>query len=170
MSERSDRRLLVILILVSSLIVALFGRLYYLQIISGPRYQQLALDNQSRDIVTPAVRGMILDSRGVPLAVNRTGLVVTVDHTALAKQPDKGKAVLTKLATLLKSDYETLWTKTRLCGERGAPKIGCWAGSPYQPIPVSKAAASSVALQIIEHAEKYPGVSARAERFQTPEP
>ena len=30
MSERSDRRLLVIMILVSSLIVALFGRLYYL--------------------------------------------------------------------------------------------------------------------------------------------
>ena len=166
MSERSDRRLLVIMILVSSLIVALFGRLYYLQVISGPKYQQLALDNQSRDIVTPAVRGMILDSRGVPLAVNRTGLVVTVDHTALAKQPDKGKAVLTKLATLLKSDYETLWTKTRLCGEKGAPKIGCWAGSPYQPIPVSKAAASSVALQIIEHAERYPGVSARAEGFR----
>ena len=83
MNDRSSQRLLVMYILIGSLVVALFGRLYYLQIAAGPKYQQAALDNQSRDIVTPAVRGMILDDRGVPLAVNRTGLVVTVDNVAL---------------------------------------------------------------------------------------
>ncbi len=167
MNDRSSRRLLVISILIVSLVVALFGRLYYLQIVAGPKYQQAALDNQSRDIVTPAVRGMILDDRGIPLAVNRTGLVVTVDNVALEKQSDGGKAVLTRLAKLLNSDYQTLWTKTRLCGAKGSPPVGCWNGSPYQPIPVTKAAASEVALQIIEHAEQFPGVSAKPEGFRT---
>ncbi|NBO09653.1 MAG: penicillin-binding protein 2, partial [Actinobacteria bacterium] len=167
MNDRSSRRLLVMSILIGSLVVALFGRLYYLQIAAGPKYQQAALDNQSRDIVAPAVRGMILDDRGIPLAVNRTGLVVTVDNVALGKQSDGGKAVLTRLAKLLKSDYQTLWTKTRLCGAKGSPEIGCWNGSPYQPIPVTKAAASEAALQIIEHAEQFPGISAKPEGFRT---
>ncbi|MTB25493.1 MAG: penicillin-binding protein 2, partial [Actinobacteria bacterium] len=167
MNDRSSRRLLVMYILIGSLVVALFGRLYYLQIAAGPKYQQAALDNQSRDIVTPSVRGMILDDRGIPLAVNRTGLVVTVDNVALAKQADGGKAVLTRLAEVLNSDYKTLWTKTQLCGAKGAPKIGCWNGSPYQPIPVTKAAASEAALQIIEHAEQFPGIAAKPEGFRT---
>jgi len=41
--------------------VALVGRLFYLQIADGPRYQEAALDIQSRDIVTPALRGLIVD-------------------------------------------------------------------------------------------------------------
>ena len=167
MNDRSSQRLLVMYILIGSLVVALFGRLYYLQIAAGPKYQQAALDNQSRDIVTPAVRGMILDDRGVPLAVNRTGLVVTVDNVALGKQADGGKAVLTRLAKILNTDYKTLWTKTQLCGAKGSPKIGCWNGSPYQPIPVTKAAASEAALQIIEHAEQFPGIAAKPEGFRT---
>ena len=72
MSERSWRRLVIVQVLIASMLIALLGRLYYMQIASGPRYQAAAMDNQSRDIITPAARGMILDDKGIPLAMNRS--------------------------------------------------------------------------------------------------
>jgi len=166
MSERSWRRLVVVQVLIVSMMIALMGRLYYMQIAAGPRYQAAALDNQSRDIVTPAARGMILDDQGVPLAINRTGLVVSVDHVTLQKAKDGGKDLLTRLARVLGTSYEVLRVRTTLCGEKGAPAIGCWNGSPYQPIPLTKSANSDMALQIIEHAEQFPGVTAEPEGFR----
>jgi penicillin-binding protein 2 len=166
MSESSWRRLVVVQVLIASMVIALLGRLYYMQIASGPRYQIAALDNQSRDIVTPAARGMILDDQGVPLAMDRTGLVVSIDHTSIMKSKDGGKDVLTRLAKVLGTTYETLHVRTTLCGGKGAPTIGCWNGSPYQPIPLTNSANPDMALQIIEHADQFPGVTAEPQGFR----
>lgn len=166
MSERSWRRLVVVQVLIASMVIALMGRLYYMQIAAGPKYQAAALDNQSRDVITPAARGMILDDQGVPLAMNRTGLVVSVDHVALMKAKDGGKEMLTRLAKVLGTTYDTLRIRTSLCGVPGAPTIGCWNGSPYQPIPLTNSANPDMALQIIEHAEQFPGVTAEPEGFR----
>lgn len=166
MSERSWRRLLVVQVLIVSMMVALLGRLYYMQVAAGPRYQAAALDNQSRDVVTPAVRGMILDDQGIPLAMNRTGLVIAVDRIALKKQKDAGKDLLTRLARIVGTTYDALVIRTSLCGEKGAPTVGCWSGSPYQPIPITKSANPDMALQIIEHPEQFPGVTANPEGFR----
>ncbi len=166
MSDRSWRRLVIVQVLIASMVIALLGRLYYMQIASGPRYQAAALDNQSRDIVTPAARGMILDDKGVPLAMNRTGLVISLDHEALQKAKDGGKELLNRLAKILGTSYEALVARTTLCGAKSAVTIGCWNGSPYQPIPLTNSANSDMALQIIEHAEKFPGVTAEPEGFR----
>ncbi len=166
MSERSWRRLLVVQVLIVSMMVALLGRLYYIQVAAGPRYQAAALDNQSRDVVTPAVRGMILDDQGRPLAMNRTGLVIAVDRIALKKQKDGGKDLLTRLARIIGTTYDALVIRTSLCGAKGAPTVGCWSGSPYQPIPITKSANPDMALQIIEHSEQFPGVTANPEGFR----
>ena len=56
MRDRTSIAILVAQVFVISLMIALFGRLFYLQIADGPRYQEAALDIQSRDIVTPALR------------------------------------------------------------------------------------------------------------------
>ena len=56
MRSRSQLNLLVVQVFVASLMLALIGRLFYLQIADGLRYQEAALDIQSRDIVTPALR------------------------------------------------------------------------------------------------------------------
>jgi penicillin-binding protein 2 len=166
MSDRSWRRLVVVQVLIASMLIALLGRLYYMQIASGPRYQAAAMDNQSRDIVTPAARGMILDDKGVPLAMNRTGLVISLDHEALQKAKDGGKDLLSRLAKILGTSYEALVARTTLCGAKSAVTIGCWNGSPYQPIPLTNSANSDMALQIIEHSEKFPGVTAEPEGFR----
>jgi penicillin-binding protein 2 len=84
-------------IFIASLLVALLGRLFYLQVAAGPTYRDAALSIQSRDVVTPATRGLIVDSSGVPLALNKVGLAITVDRTKIDRQDDKGEAVLRTL-------------------------------------------------------------------------
>jgi penicillin-binding protein 2 len=161
MNQRARLSLLVVQVLIFSLLIGLLGRLFYLQVAAGPKYRDAALSIQSRDVVTPATRGLIVDSSGVPLALNRVGIAVTVDRTKIDLQPDKGVAVLQALAKLLKLDYADIYQRTRLCGElpKGA-KAGCWTGSRFQPIPITKEADPEIALKIVERSDEYPGVSA----------
>ena len=102
MNQRSRLSLLVVQILIVSLLMALLGRLFYLQISAGARYKDAALSIQSRDVVAPATRGLIVDSSGVPLALNKVGLAVTIDRIKIDKLPDQGVAVMQRLAKLLK--------------------------------------------------------------------
>ena len=161
MNQRSRLNLLVFQILVISLMVALFGRLFYLQVASGPKYRDAALSIQSRDVIYPATRGLIVDSSGVPLALNKVGLAITIDRIAIDQQPDQGKAVMLRLSKLLKLKYKDIFRNTRLCGElpRGQ-RAGCWTGSRYQPIPITKEAKPDTALQIVERSDQFPGVDA----------
>ena len=161
MNERSRLGLIVTQVLIISLMLALFGRLFYLQIGAGDKYKDAALSIQSRDIVTPAIRGLIVDSSGVPLALNRVGLAVTVDRSAVDGQKDRGAKVLKRVAKLLGLRYGNVYLQTRLCGELiKKVRAGCWTGTRYQPIPITKDADPEKALQIVERADLYPGISA----------
>ncbi len=53
-------------------------RLYSLQIVSGPSYQEEAAVNRFREIDTPAPRGVIYDRNGEILARNRPSFVIAV--------------------------------------------------------------------------------------------
>jgi penicillin-binding protein 2 len=161
MNQRARLSLLVVQIFIFSLLFGLMGRLFYLQVAAGPKYRDAALSIQSRDVVTPATRGLIVDSSGVPLALNRVGVAITVDRTKLDRQPDKGVAVLQSLSTLLKIEYRDVYQRTRLCGELAkGERAGCWTGSRFQPIPLTKEADPELALRIVERPDQYPGVSA----------
>ena len=170
MGDRSRYSTIFVQILLFSLMTALLGRLFYLQVAATEKYQDAALDIQSRNVVTPATRGMILDSSGKPLALNRVGLVVSVDRSILDKEPDRGAASLQATAKVLKMSYEEIFGKTRLCGEKVDRALTggarCWNGSRYQPIPISVDASEEIALSIVEHAERYPGVSASPQGFR----
>jgi penicillin-binding protein 2 len=161
MNQRSRLSLAFLQIFIASLLFALLGRLFYLQVAAGPTYRDAALSIQSRDVITPATRGLIVDSSGVPLALNKVGLAVTVDRTVIDKQDDKGEAVLRNLSKLLGLKYKDVWQRTRLCGElEVGTRAGCWTGSRFQPIPITKEADPSIALQIVERSDAYPGISA----------
>lgn len=161
MSERSRLRLVVVQVLVLSLLVTLLGRLWYLQVVASENYRTAAAENATREIITPAARGMILDARGRPLARNRTALVVSISRTAMLRQPDGGRALVAKVAEVIGEPVETVWEKTRLCGTTGAPPAPrCFNGSPYQPIPLTDEANTAMALQIMERKEDFPGVTA----------
>ena len=153
---------MVVQILIVSLMAALFGRLFYLQVAAGPKYKEAALSIQSRDVVAPANRGLIVDAYGVPLAMNKAGLAITIDRIAIDKLEDKGVDVMQRLAKLLNLQYKDIYQNTRLCGELPTgQKAGCWQGSRYQPIPITKSADPDTALQIVERADDFPGVDAQ---------
>ncbi|MFE6225068.1 penicillin-binding protein 2 [Streptomyces sp. NPDC057854] len=157
-TPRVQTRLVVIQVLVFSLLLTLGGRLWYLQIRNGKEYADEAKSNNIQQVVTPAVRGSILDARGVPLADNETRLVVSASRTELMKMKDDGKAVLTRLAGVLNMKPEDVVNKIRLCDSQ-TPKP-CWNGSPYQPIPVTDEATVQQALTIRESTEDFPGITA----------
>jgi penicillin-binding protein 2 len=161
MITASRRRLVVLYVVVASLLITLGGRLWYIQVMSGTSYVKLASANQTRSIIVPAVRGKILDDVGNALVTNRTALVVSVDMMTLSQRSDGGTSVLRRLAPMLGMPVKLLQEKVRLCG----PNVSqpCWAGSPYQPIPVDQNVSDQVALQIMEEQSQFPGVSAQAQ-------
>ena len=163
MSLRSKVNLIIFQTLVFSLMFALFGRLFYLQVLESDKYQDAAISIQSRDVVTPAVRGAITDINGTPMVVDLPGLVVSINRIEIDKQPDKGVKVLAQVANLFKLEYSDIYQRTRLCGE--LPKdnrAGCWNGTRYQPIPLVGGASQDLALKIMENADLYPGVEVQS--------
>lgn len=168
-TPRVQIRLIAIQILVLSLLGTLGGRLWYLQIREGDEYAKEASGNHVQQVVQPAVRGSILDARGVPLADNETRLVVSASRTDLLKMKDDGKAVLAKLADVLGMTPKEVQEKVRLCDAK-TPQP-CWNGSPYQPIPITDEATPKQALQIRERAEDFPGITAEPQavrRYPSP--
>lgn len=161
MSQKSRLNLIIIQVLIASLVIALFGRLFYLQIAAGFKYRDAALSVQSRDVITPGLRGAITDGDGIPLAMDKPGLVITVDRSVIDKLPDKGDAVITKVSKLVGKTKTDVWLGTRLCGELPiGERTGCWKGTRFQPIPITSAATQAQALKVLENADSYPGINA----------
>ena len=163
MSLRARINLIIFQTLVFSLLFALFGRLLYLQVLDSGKYQDAAISIQSRDVVTPAIRGAITDINGTPMVVDLPGLVVSIDRSTLDKQSDKGVSVLARVASLFSLEYSDVYQRTRLCGE--LPKdnrAGCWNGTRYQPIPLVGGASQDLALKIMENSDLYPGIDVQS--------
>src|SRR3984893_11335516 len=161
MNLASRRRLLVLYAVAAAMLISLGGRLWYLQVMNNTAFTKLAAANQTRSVIVPAVRGQILDDVGNRLVTNQTALVVSVDMMNLSQQPGGAAPVLHRLAPLLGTSYTLLSQKTRLC-TRGVPQP-CWAGSPYQPIPVAQNVSDQVALQVMEERKQFPGVTAQVQ-------
>ncbi len=169
MNVSSRRRLVVLYVLAAAMLISLGGRLYYLQVMNNTSFTKLAQQNQTRDVIVPAVRGQILDDVGNQLVTNTTALVVSVDMMTLNQEPGGAAPVLRRLAPLLGMSDTKLSEETRLC-TRGVPQP-CWAGSPYQPIPVDQHVSDQVALQVMEEQQQFPGVTAQVQPvIDYPEP
>jgi penicillin-binding protein 2 len=161
-SERSNLRLLVLGVLVISLLGTMLARLFYLQVLEGSEYRAAAVNNTVREVVEPAVRGLVVDQAGRPLISNRTSLVVTVDRQALQREEDKGEAVIARLAKILDLPQENIADRLMTCGSEGAkPPPVCWNGSPYQPIPIASDVEAQTALTIMEKRSDFTGVNAK---------
>jgi penicillin-binding protein 2 len=138
-------RLSLFSILVFGLFLALFSRLWYLQVLAGDRYGDLAEGNRLRRVVVDAPRGRILDRNGKPLVRDRAAWAVTVKPSELGQQRD---AVLKRLAKLLGVPSATLEERLR-----------DYTGSPLRGVPVAEDVPRSVLFRLTEHAEDYPGVA-----------
>ncbi|HEV2452499.1 MAG TPA: penicillin-binding protein 2 [Streptosporangiaceae bacterium] len=160
MIPASRRRLWVLHLVVAALLIALGVRLWNVQVINSRSYASLAAHDETQLVVVPPVRGQILDDTGLPLVNNKTALVVSVNIARLNQRADAA-AVLARLARLLHRPVKLLREEVRICTAGVSPP--CWAGSPYQPIPVAQRVSYQVALQIMENQQLYPDVSAQVQ-------
>jgi len=138
-------RLLALSVLVALLLVALSSRLWYLQVLAGERYGDLAEGNRVRQVVVEAPRGRILDAHGRVVVRNRAAWAVTVKPSVLS---DRRREVLGRLARLLGT------TRARL-----EAQIADYTGSPLRGIPVAEDVPTRQLFHLTEHADRFPGVA-----------
>ncbi len=171
-STKGRLRIGVIQVLVLTLFLTLFGRLWYLQVFSGDDYQAKAADQSIRELVEQPARGLIVDDMGRPLVANRTSWVVTVDRTMLHKmEPQTQERLLKRIAYAVHRPYSQIKAATLLCGEPKSVSGVCWNGSPYQPVPVAEDIRQQTALRIMEQNEDFPAVIVDAQSVRSyPQP
>ena len=158
-SSRGRLRLGVVQVLVLTLFLTLFGRLWYLQVLGGEAYQAKAADQSVRDIVVQPARGLVVDAMGRPLVANRTSWAVTVDRTMLRKMDERmQERLLRRIARSVGKPYPAVKSRTLLCGDPDAVAGVCWNGSPYQPVPIAEDVPQQTALMIMEQNEDFPAV------------
>lgn len=101
------KRILVAFIALAAVFIALFGRLFYLQIIDGGWLRAKAAEQWYRDLPLKAARGKILDCNGETLADSK-------DVFTLYARPNAVKdktAVATEIAEALDMEYQTVFDK-----------------------------------------------------------
>ncbi|MCZ4497926.1 MAG: Peptidoglycan glycosyltransferase [Marmoricola sp.] len=166
--SKSRLRLFVMQVMMLSLFVTLFGRLWYLQVFTGEEYQAKAAEQSLREVVVQPARGLIVDAEGRSLVANRTSWVVSVDRTVLGRMSSaEREAVLKKAAKAVGTPYAEVLERTVLCGTDGAVRKTCWNGSPFQPVPIASDVPQATAVEISEQAEDFPGVLAQAESVRS---
>jgi penicillin-binding protein 2 len=158
MIPASRPRFIVLYVVVAALLAGLGTRVWYLQVKSGRQYTALAASERVRQVITPSVRGPILNDLGAPMVDSHPALVVSVSLPALWQQHDGGITVLHRLAALLHIGRRKMMREVTLCTVgSGQP---CWPGSPYQPIPVAENVPAKIGLEVLENQRLYPGVRA----------
>jgi penicillin-binding protein 2 len=163
-NRRSRWRLFVLQVLMLSLFLTLFVRLWYIQIASGEAYQAQAANQSVREVVVQPARGLIVDDMGRPLVANRTSWVVSLDRTLFNKlSPAQRDRLLHRVAGAVHQPYASIKAHSLLCGEAGSKQGTCWNGSPFQPVPVAEDVDQKVAVTILEQSEDFPGVLAEAQ-------
>jgi penicillin-binding protein 2 len=144
--DRVYLRLAIVGMLVVACFVALFSRLWFLQVLAAEDYRQLARENRVRRIYSEPPRGRILDAHNRVLVTNRKSLAVTIDRQ-IVSTPGRQKRVLRRLANVLEVPRKEL--RENLVDE---------AASPYKPVAVANDVSERKATWILERQERFPGV------------
>ena len=145
--ESSRLRLTFLTLLVVSLFVLLFARLWFIQVMAGERYATLAEGNAVRALSITAPRGRILDRNGTPIVKNRFAMVVSVQPNEMGERADE---VLADVADLLGMPLKDVQAK-----------IETSRVSPFRPKPIAVDVPVDVALYIHENSStRFPGVYA----------
>src|SRR5580765_8873131 len=74
------RRLLFLRIALAIPFLAIYGGLWYLQVLKGEEYRSLADNNRLRRVMVPPQRGNIYDRKGRVVVGNRDGFTIVLDR------------------------------------------------------------------------------------------
>lgn len=143
--DRLRLRLLVFGVLLITVFVALFSRLWFLQVLAGDQYQALARENRVRRVDSEPPRGRILDRNGVVLVDNRATTSLTVDRQLI--EDEEIPKVLRRLSKVLDVKPKEL-----------RKRLNDGTVSPYKPVPVANDVTEAEANKIFPYQERFPGV------------
>ena len=76
--QNFKNKLFISSIIIGSIFLVLFLRLFYLQIVRGDEFEKFSKENRIRLINDPAPRGRILDRNGNPIVINRPSFDIKV--------------------------------------------------------------------------------------------
>jgi penicillin-binding protein 2 len=151
--ERSASRLKLLAFAVAFMFVALSTRLWFLQVLAGPRYAEEARDNSLRTVTTDALRGDIVDRNGRRLVGNRLSLEVRINRDELG---DRTEATLAHLSEILGVPAQDL-------GE----ELQTTEFYTYQPVPVAGFVPEEVFFKVREQPEDFRGVDVVEQSVRT---
>ncbi|MFP5322489.1 MAG: penicillin-binding protein 2 [Acidimicrobiia bacterium] len=152
--ESPRLRLGVLGVVAIALFVALFARLWYLQVMSSESFTEAAEANRLRVVQVEAPRGRILDRDGTVIVDNRVSIVVTVDRVRFADLEDgERRRMLTRLAEEL-TRYGTPVTPQQL-----QDRVDDVRYSRYAPVPVAEDVTEELKIYVEENAQDFPAVA-----------
>lgn len=105
----SSRKIFALLIFIFTGLLILIVRLFYLQVINGADYRDIAEGNRIRVESTVAARGIIYSSDGTPLVKNIPNFTVVITPLNLPKEKMEYQSIVSKIANVLEiatSDLE----------------------------------------------------------------
>ncbi len=105
------KRLLTATVSIAFIFFALFGRLFWVQIISGAKYSARAIDQWTRDLPLEAKRGAILDRNGNALAVCNTTYNCYVRPNAVSDATHVAKVLSKTLDISFDKTYQLASTR-----------------------------------------------------------
>ena len=93
------------------LIAVIFSRIFYLQIVKGSYYKDLADSNKTRHYVINAPRGIIYDRYGEPLVLNSPSFSLTMVPLDLPRDSNERKELIDQVVSIFnlnKADVENI--------------------------------------------------------------
>ncbi|MCX7843584.1 MAG: penicillin-binding transpeptidase domain-containing protein [Clostridia bacterium] len=105
------RRLLASLIIFSLLVVALVGRVAWIQIIKGDEFQKMAFQMHASGRIIPPARGTITDRNGKELAISASVWTISVNPSEIRKSKKDPAVIADKLSEALGMDREKVFGK-----------------------------------------------------------
>lgn len=155
-SQRPDssiiRRTLFLLIVCGIVAFALLAvRLYKLMITDHQLYEQMAIDQQTRETKVTANRGTIYDANGNPLAVSATAYNVFISPVEMKKYNESPEFIAKNLEAILGVSYDSIIEKSK--------KVESW----YQVVATKLEPAE--ADKVREFKDAYNGVDAEGKEY-----
>ena len=131
----------------------IFFRLWYLQVLSGDKYEAQAQNNRERQIKVQAPRGEIVDRNGQELVANRNSLSIKVTPDKLPESTAERRQVYRRLARLLNLNPRRL--QRRVEGELKA--------LPFSKPTVKQDVPWELVAYVLERQSRFPGVEPERE-------
>ena len=126
----------------------IFFRLWYLQVLSGDKYEAQARGNVVREIKVQAPRGEIVDRNGNVLVDNRSGLALVVSPDKASDELDERREVYKRLGKLLRMKPGAIERRA----ERDLKAL------PFSSATVKRDVPDEIAAYVLERLDRFQGV------------